>query len=61
MAAVLYRLLPGLLNDWGVDSDLAFVIFGAGLLHALITAPNGIGGQIIALVSGLARNRKEPS
>ena len=46
VAAALYRVLPALLNSWGVDSDLAFVIFGAGLLHALITAPNGIAGQI---------------
>ncbi len=51
IAAVLYRVLPALLNTWGVDSDLAYVIFGAGLLHALITAPNGIAGQIIDLVS----------
>lgn len=46
VAAILYRVLPALLSSWGVDSDLAFVIFGAGLLHALITAPDGIAGQI---------------
>ena len=46
IAAVLYRVLPALLSTWGVNADLAFVIFGAGLLHALITAPNGIAGQI---------------
>lgn len=46
VAATLYRILPALLNSWGVDSDLAYVIFGAGLLHALVTAPNGIAGQI---------------
>lgn len=49
VAAVLYRILPNLLNDWGVDSDLAYVIFGVGLLHALITAPDGIAGQIYGL------------
>ena len=53
IAAVLFRVLPGLLNTWGVDTDLAFVIFGAGLLHALITAPNGIAGQIFDLVAKL--------
>lgn len=46
IAAFLYRILPALLNTWGVNPDLAYVIFGAGLLHALITAPNGIAGQI---------------
>ncbi len=46
IAAFLYRILPALLNTWGVNADLAYVIFGIGLLHALITAPNGIAGQI---------------
>jgi branched-chain amino acid transport system permease protein len=49
IAAFLFRILPAALNSWGVDSDLAYVIFGAGLLHALITAPDGIAGQIMGL------------
>ena len=53
VAAVLFRVLPALLNTWGLDSDLAYVIFGAGLLHALITAPNGIAGQIFDLAAKL--------
>lgn len=47
VAALLYKLLPAVLNIWGVDADLAYVIFGAGLLHAVITAPDGIAGQLI--------------
>ncbi|WP_238364132.1 branched-chain amino acid ABC transporter permease [Mesobacterium pallidum] len=50
IAAALYRILPALLNNWGVDADLSFVIFGAGLLHAVITAPDGIAGQVRGLV-----------
>lgn len=46
IAAALFRILPALLNNWGVDADLSFVIFGAGLLHAVITAPDGIAGQL---------------
>ena len=46
ITAMLYRVVPGLLNNWGVDADLALVFFGAGLLHAVITAPQGISGQI---------------
>lgn len=49
IAAALFRILPALLNNWGVDADLSFVIFGAGLLHAVITAPDGIAGQIRGL------------
>jgi len=56
IAAALFRILPALLNSWGLDADLALVIFGAGLLHAVITAPNGIAGQIYDL---LGRWRKD--
>ncbi len=57
VAAFLYRILPAALNSAGVDSDLAYVIFGAGLLHALITAPDGIAGQIMGLASRLRGRR----
>jgi branched-chain amino acid transport system permease protein len=51
VTAVLYRVAPGLLNNWGVDADLALVFFGAALLHAVITAPDGLAGQILGLFS----------
>jgi len=51
IAAALFRILPALLNNWGLDADLSYVIFGAGLLHAVITAPDGIAGQIMTAVS----------
>lgn len=54
IAAVLYRVLPALLSSWGVNANLAYVIFGVGLLHALITAPNGIAGQIHDAANALA-------
>jgi branched-chain amino acid transport system permease protein len=38
-----------LLTDWHIDGNLAIMVFGAGLLHALITAPQGISGQIVGL------------
>lgn len=59
IAATLYRILPALLNNWGVDADLSFVIFGAGLLHAIITAPNGIAGQVLDLIQSLVGRKKE--
>lgn len=57
IAAILYRVAPGLLNDWGVDADLALVFFGAALLHAVITAPDGIGGQIVGLFRKAGHDR----
>lgn len=61
IAAMLFRILPALLNNWGVDADLSFVIFGIGLLHAVITAPNGIAGQIAdAIAARSAARTKGP-
>ena len=48
-AGLLMRAVPALLINWGVDGNLATMVFGAGLLHALITAPQGISGQIVEL------------
>jgi branched-subunit amino acid ABC-type transport system permease component len=47
VAGLLLRAMPGLLNDWHIDGNIATIVFGAGLLHALITAPNGVSGQIL--------------
>jgi branched-chain amino acid transport system permease protein len=48
-AGLLLRAVPGLLTAWNVDGNLAIMVFGAGLLQALITAPQGISGQIVGL------------
>ncbi|MGB8815282.1 MAG: branched-chain amino acid ABC transporter permease [Paracoccaceae bacterium] len=54
IAAFLFRVLPALLSSWGVNPNLAYVIFGVGLLHALITAPNGIAGQVFDISRALS-------
>ncbi len=59
IAATLYKILPALLNNWGVSADLSFVIFGAGLLHAVITAPDGIAKQIYDGVAGSVTKKKQ--
>jgi branched-chain amino acid transport system permease protein len=59
IAAALYKILPALLNNWGVSADLSFVIFGAGLLHAVITAPDGIAKQIYDGVAGTATKKEK--
>jgi branched-chain amino acid transport system permease protein len=53
-AGLLLRAVPGLLNDWHVDGNVALMVFGAGLLHALITAPQGVSGQVVSLSRLLA-------
>lgn len=46
-AGVLYKLLPALLNNLGVSADIALMLFGAALLHAIMTAPRGLAGQLL--------------
>jgi branched-chain amino acid transport system permease protein len=46
VAGLLLRAAPSLLVDLGVNGFLAMVVFGAALLHALITAPQGVAGQL---------------
>lgn len=58
IAGLLYKAVPSLLNTWGVDGDIAGIIFGAALLHALITAPRGLGGQVEDLLTRLFGGRR---
>ena len=46
IAGVLFKLVPSLFNDWGLSADIALILFGAALLHAITTAPRGIAGQL---------------
>lgn len=55
IAGLLFKLLPALFNDFGISADLTLVIFGAALLHAIMTAPRGISGQILNGVAGLTK------
>ena len=55
LTGLLFRAAPALLNDLGVDGDIAYLVFGAALIHALVTAPRGIAGQIL---DALARARR---
>lgn len=45
LAGILLRVVPALLTDFGVNGYLATIFFGAALLHALVTAQQGIAGQ----------------
>jgi branched-chain amino acid transport system permease protein len=49
VAGLLLRAFPSLLNDFGINGNVATMIFGVGLLHALITAPQGVSGQLVDL------------
>ena len=55
LAGVLYKLLPALFNNLGISSDAALIVFGAALLHAIMTAPRGLAGQLGGLFQGRAK------
>ena len=55
IAGLMLRAFPALLFDFHVDGNIATMVFGAGLLHALITAPQGIAGQLSDAVAGLRK------
>lgn len=55
ITGLLLRAVPSLLTDYGVDGNVAMIVFGAALLHALITAPTGVAGQVIGLIERISR------
>lgn len=57
IAGLFYAGLPALLDQFGVDGNLILVVFGAGLVHSLITAPRGIAGQL-ERAAGLRAGRR---
>jgi branched-chain amino acid transport system permease protein len=56
VAGVFYSLLPFVIKDqWGVDNNILIVIFGAGLLQVLLTAPGGLVDQFPKDMAKLGR------
>ena len=46
VAGVLMKLLPALLDNWGLPPDLLTILFGVGILQVLLTAPAGLAYQV---------------
>jgi branched-chain amino acid transport system permease protein len=46
VAGLLFQLLPRLLDDWGVPTELLTVLFGVGVLQVIMTAPGGLVDQV---------------
>ena len=55
VAALLLRLLPALLDDWGVSTELLTILFGIGILQVLLTAPGGLVEQVPKDLAKLGR------
>ena len=61
-------VLPALLDDWGVSTELLTILFGVGVLQVLMTAPGGIVDQLPKdlaklgrRIGGLLRPKGQPS
>jgi branched-chain amino acid transport system permease protein len=60
VAGLLFKLLPELLQDWGLSSDLTLILFGVGLLQVLATAPGGLADQVPKDLRNLGRLLARP-
>jgi branched-chain amino acid transport system permease protein len=45
VAGAFMKLLPALLDNWGLPADLLTILFGVGVLQVLLTAPAGLAAQ----------------
>jgi branched-chain amino acid transport system permease protein len=55
LAGVLFKLLPALLDNWGLPADLLTILFGVGVLQVLLTAPAGLVDQFPKDMAKLGR------
>ena len=54
VAGLLIRLLPALLENWGLSYFLLLLLFGVGVLQVLATAPGGLVDQVPKDIKRLA-------
>ncbi|MGH9133859.1 MAG: branched-chain amino acid ABC transporter permease, partial [Ilumatobacteraceae bacterium] len=55
VGAALLRLLPALLDDWGVPTEVLQILFGIGVIQVLLTAPGGLVEQFPKDMANLGR------
>jgi branched-chain amino acid transport system permease protein len=55
VAGMLIKLLPALLDNWGLPPDLLTILFGLGVIQVLTTAPAGLVDQFPKDMAKLGR------
>jgi branched-chain amino acid transport system permease protein len=55
VAGLLIKLLPALLDNWGLPPDLLTILFGIGVIQVLTTAPAGLVDQFPKDMAKLGR------
>jgi branched-chain amino acid transport system permease protein len=63
VAGMFMKLLPALLDSFGLPPDLLTILFGLGILQVLVTAPGGLAAQVprdLARLATAVRGRLRP-
>lgn len=60
IAGMLLQLVPALLQDWGLPSEILIILFGVGVLQVLLTAPAGLAAQVPKDLAKLGRLLARP-
>jgi branched-chain amino acid transport system permease protein len=60
-AGMFMKLLPALLDSWGLPPDLLTVLFGIGILQVLATAPGGLAGEVSRGLAGVVAAVRGPA
>jgi branched-chain amino acid transport system permease protein len=64
-AGFLVMIVPAILQQFGISSDVLLIVFGAGVMQSLLATPDGIAGQLpkdLRRLSGrLGRGRTGPA
>jgi branched-chain amino acid transport system permease protein len=55
VSAVLLKLIPEFLKNWGLPADVLTILFGIGVLQAMTTAPAGLAVQVPKDLAHLGR------
>jgi branched-chain amino acid transport system permease protein len=59
VAGVLLKLMPAVLENFGLPADLLLIVFGVGVLQAVLTTPEGLSVKIPRDVTAFSRTLRE--
>ena len=57
IAGLFFQGVPPLLDSFGLNGNLIFVLLGVGMIQTIATAPRGIAGQLESLARKIRRKR----
>jgi branched-chain amino acid transport system permease protein len=58
VAAVFVKVVPAVLQLWGVSADILLIAFGIGVIQTMLLSPQGVAAQIAGDLTALAGRLK---